>query len=140
MHTLSPASVQTLVNQIISVLSADNESQLCALLGVTQGAISKWKARGKIPERVLQKVVEIITQRISAADVASSVHVSTKEVADAFNVGESSWIYRIRKDKPHLYSLVEDGIRLQKLSNAAYCLKQAQKLSLETKGGGSSPK
>jgi predicted transcriptional regulator len=128
MSTSQTMSTQKIIEKMLSLLGANNEMHLCELLGVTQSAISKWKVRDKIPSKYFEKVMDILNTRAEAVKAALEIHITTEEVADALNINKHSWIYQYKKNKPHLYELIENGLRLEKLTMAPYSLKEAEKL------------
>lgn len=114
MNTTS-SSVQVVINTMIKKLSLSSEGQLCEIFGVSRGSISKWKSRGSVPAKYLEKVDDILRKRADAAEIIAGIHVSYDEVAEELGIRTDS-VCHLKRRNPARYKLIEDGIRVQKIS------------------------
>lgn len=112
-------TVQEEISQMVFFLGLNSETQLCDVLKITQGAISKWKNRNSIPSKYQAAVVRLLTERIAAVKALVDINVTPEEVACALGMKKGSTrIYQYKKEKPYLYGLIEDGIRIEKVRAA----------------------
>lgn len=118
--------IQKEIKEMVFLLGLNSETQLCEVLDITQGAISKWKKRG-IPAKYKNIVASLVDIRIKAAEALSTINVTPEEVAEALEIDKENWIYQYKKKNPHLYRLIEDGIRIQKMTTIAMSLKMGKK-------------
>lgn len=108
-------TTQAVVDDMVFRLGLTSENQLCEFLEITQGAISKWKMRGSVPLKYQKQVDEVVAARKEAVKVVSEVSVSTSEVSQALGMTGVNSIYKFKSKKPHLYALIENGIKLEKI-------------------------
>ncbi|MDD4969825.1 MAG: helix-turn-helix domain-containing protein [Paludibacter sp.] len=108
-------------------LGLSSETQLCDVLEISQGAISQWKKRGSIPGKYKKIIDSIVENRQKAAEIITSVKVSTSEVGNAMGMKGENSIYKFRSRNPYLYKLIEDGLRLEKVSGISYAKKMKKK-------------
>lgn len=116
-------AVQKIIDEMVFRLGLTSENQLCEFLEITQGAISKWKARGSVPMKYQKQVDEVVAARKEAAEVVSKVSVSTSEVSQALGMTGEKSIYKFRSKNPYLYALIENGIKLEKISGINRAIK-----------------
>lgn len=116
-------TIQEIIDDMVFRLGLTSENQLCDFLEITQGAISKWKVRGSVPMKYRKQVDEVVAARKDAAEVVVKVSVSTSEVAQALGMTGEKSIYKFRSKNKYLYSLIESGIKLEKISGIARAMK-----------------
>lgn len=127
LDSTKPVAIQSEINEMVFLLGLSSETQLCAVLNITQGAISKWKVRGAVPTKYKKMVDAMVEERIIAAESISKINITPEEVADALKIDKENWIYQYKKKNPHLYALIENGLRIEKITSIAYSIKARKK-------------
>lgn len=123
---ISEKDMQKIIDDTIFLLGLNSEIQLSNFFEISPSAISQWKKRGKIPDKYKKIVNETIKAREEALPHIYNVHVSVQEVMDALEMKkDSTWIYQYKKNNPRLYSLIEDGLKMEKIRAAALVKKIA---------------
>lgn len=114
-NTYSDEEIDNDIKNMMSVLGLSSELQLAQFLKISSTTITKWKKRGNIPEKYKTIVKDTITLRADASSIIDEVHVSVQEVMEVLgSKKESRWIYTYKKKNPHLYQIIEDGIKVEK--------------------------
>lgn len=116
-------TIQDVIDDMVFRLGLSSENQLCDFLEIAQGSISKWKVRGSVPTKHQKRVDEVVSARTDAAEIISKVNVSTSEVAQALGMTGEKSIYKFRSKNPYLYTLIENGIKLEKVSGIDRAIK-----------------
>lgn len=123
---ISEKDMQKIIDDIVFLLGLNSEIQLANFFEISPSAISQWKKRGKIPDKYKKIVNETIKAREEALSHIYNVRISVQEVMDALEMKkDSTWIYQYKKNNPRLYSLIEDGLKMEKIRAAVLVKKIA---------------
>lgn len=107
-------NVQGVINDMVYRLGLTSEKQLCDFLGISQSSASKWKTRGSMPSKYTEQVKRVVEDRRKSVEIISKITVSTAEVAQALGMTGEKSIYKYKSRNPHVYKIIEDGIRMEK--------------------------